>query len=286
MADYSSSRFPFGGQYLENAVDTSRYRLEPLISPEQLRSRYLFGIPLISFLPNPITKKFDVMTDDILKDYINLSANQIELETGLVIFPTQFQESKPWDESEYRAFGYFKMQNKPIASIDSFQVVSADGAVMFTVPVSWISPGELVHGQVNIIPLLVSLADGGGIVGPNSGAGGASAAFLSFLAQTGRHWIPQFWKCTYTAGFSNNGQLPSVVNDLIGCMTAIRVLGMLSPTNLHNSRSLGVDGLTQSIGGQGPAVWARRLDELNFQKETLIKKLKKMYGQKFVAGSL
>ena len=108
--------------------------------------------------------------------------------------------------------------------------------------------------------------------------------FLNILGQ--KPWVPAFWGIEYTTGFQN-GQVPVIVNDLIGTIAAQRVLSMLAATYARsNSTSLSIDGMSQSISTPGPQVFKVRLDELAEQRKLLTNKVKKLFQQKFIVGNI
>src|SRR4051812_30795247 len=81
-----------GQQYPETSTVTPWGRLEPLLTPEQLKNRHLFGIPLVSRHIDPETGKPYKITNDMIKDFIGLAVNQAEVELGLDIMPVKYAE--------------------------------------------------------------------------------------------------------------------------------------------------------------------------------------------------
>lgn len=272
--DYSNSKPGLGAIYLDHAIDSVLFaRTEPLMTPELLKQRFLFGIPLESPFLDPVTRKRPVLTDAALKDYIIRAVNVVEFETGMVIFPTQFAEKYPYDKAEYESFGYFRLEHRPICSIESLTITFADNHDLFEIPPDWIETAYLIRGQVNIIPLSLSVSGGGGI--PN-GSPGMGAVFLSMMQRTA--WVPAYWKLVYTAGFPN-GQIPYVVNELIGIVAAMDILSQLAAVNARTtSTSLGIDGLSQAVGTPGPNLYTVRLQDLKLRRDDLVARLKAFCG--------
>lgn len=280
--DYSDSKSGLGAVYLDHAVDSVLFaRTEPLITPELLKQRFLFGVSLESPFVDPITKKKPVLTDAALKDYIIRAVNLAEIEVGMVIFPTQFAEKHAYDKPEYDCFGYFRLDHRPICSIESLTINLSNNSDLFKIPNEWIETAYLLRGQINIIPLAVAVVTAGNFSGvvPNAGA-----AFLTFLQKTA--WVPAYWKAVYTAGFPN-GQIPVVVNELIGVLAAMDILSQLAAVNARvTSTSLGIDGMSQSVGTPGPNLYTVRLDDLRMRKDGLVRKLKAYLGLSFFANNL
>jgi len=287
MPDYSNSKgLPPdhlgnpGKTYPENAVASPWGRLEPLLTTDQLVSRFLFGIPLVSRMKDPRTNKPMVITDDMLKDYIRLALDTAEAECAIDIMPVKYSEKFAFDKAEYDQFGFFKCTHKPVYSVDLLSVRPSDNQDVFIVPLEWVETAFLTYGQINIIPLTLAITSNG-ITNSQTGGG---AVFLNILGQ--KPWVPAFWGIEYTTGFQN-GQVPVIVNDLIGTIAAQRVLSMLAATYARsNSTSLSIDGMSQSISTPGPQVFKVRLDELAEQRKLLTNKVKKLFQQKFIVGNI
>ena len=287
MADYSSSKPAGGGAiYPENAVASEFYgRLEPLITPAQLKSRFLKGIPLILKIRDPETQQFFRITDDELKDYILTAMDEAENETGLFFMPTQFSEKLPYQRQDFEQFGYQQIGRKPISSIESLTVRLSDQSDIFVFPTEWIETGNLVHGQLNIIPLAFQGVQGGtGIIG--GGIDGGSGTSVFFNSLWNREWVAALFNITYTTGFPN-GMMPRLVNQLVGNIVTMQVLSQLAAAFSHaTSTSLGIDGLSQSVSGPGPNRYTVRMKELQDQRNLLVRKLKKLFGTGIVVGTV
>lgn len=280
MSDYTKSKKGFGELIPENEVSSAWDRTEPLVTPEVVRTRHLFGIPLVSNIVNPITKKLDVITDDIIKDLIAGAVSDLEIELGIHIFPSQKRERHSFDYNEFQSFGYFKLRQRPCASIESLKIESSDGISFFDVPLEWIETGNLHQGQINILPLSP------GTFGSMSIMTGGPGALVFMSALQARGNIPAYWTAEYTAGFPD-GMLPRVINDLIGIQTSMNVLSMLSATYARsNSTSLGIDGMSQSVSTPGPNLWTARTQDLNTKKEKLVSRIKTMFGLKMFSGTI
>lgn len=280
MSDYSKSKPGFGDILPENEVASAWDRSEPLVTPELIRQRHLFGIPLVSNIINPVTKKFDVVTDDMIKDLISGAVSDLETELGIHIFPSKKRERHPFDYNEFESFGYFRLRQRPCASIEALKIESADGVNFFDVPTEWIETGYLHQGQINILPLSP------GTFGSMSIMTGGPAALVFMQALQARGNIPAYWTAEYTAGFPD-GMLPRVINDLIGIQTAMNILSMLAATyGRSNSTSLGIDGMSQSISTPGPNLWTARSKDLDDKKKKLVSRIKTIFGLKMFSGNI
>lgn len=279
MAIYTGSKSGTGDAYPHDTVDSASWkRMEPMLTPDKLRQNFLFGIPLVSQIPDPITKKAQVMTDAILQDYIVRAVAKAEEEANLLIMPVQLKERHPFDRGDYLSYGYLKTNKRPIASVEAFTVTTADGTDIFTVPNDWIEPGYLHRGQLNIIPITAAYSNSF-----NTGTAG-TVAFLNFLGT--HHWLPAFFYVKYTAGFTD-GNVPVVVNELIGTIAAMNILSQLAVTYAKStSTSISIDGVSQSVGTPGPNIFAVRMQELAEERKRLVGQIKRMVGQRFPSNNV
>lgn len=284
MADYGDSKGGPGQVFLDGSDDDSAggwSRSAPLITPEEVRRKHLFGIPLVSGTKDPVTKRAMVLTPDDIRDKIDDSVAMVEAETGLVLFPTQFEEKHAFDVQEYQSFGYFRLKKRPVTSIERMLVTPSNDIDVYEVPLDWVETANLHMGQVNIIPLTIALSKQGTLI-PTSAAGGA--VFLAIFGY--KSWIPAFWKIKYTAGFPS-AKVPKVINELIGTVAAMEILSQLAATYAKNSSgSLSIDGLSQSVSTPGPEIFTKRLKDLADKRLLLTKKLKAMYGTTLFSGNV
>ena len=263
---------PMGSQ-----VDSSGAfsRVESMLTPEMMRSRFLFGIPMWSFLPDPISGKRQEYTSDMQKDAITRAINRLELHGGFSIQPVQKTKRLPFDRLEYQNFGYFQLPDKPITSVISLMVKpAADLGAVYVVNPAWIDPGQFQRGQVTIIPYQPATAMAYSPAGIMP-VGGGGSVFLATLGQCS--WVPSMWEVTYICGF-DEGRVPVVINELIGTMVAINILSELGATNRRGNYSVGMDGASQSVSTGGPNVYSDRIKQLLEDKAILLNKLRKKFG--------
>jgi hypothetical protein len=279
MADYTNSKSGPGVVFPDNAVETSWNRVEPLVKPEQVKSRHLFGIPLVSAMKDPLTGKAQVYTDDLIRDTIDRAVGLAETETGLDIFPIRNKEKQPFDRNEYQSFGYMRLERRPVASVEVLSITPPNGNNLYSVPLEWIETAYLPKGQINLIPIGNAIA-----YGSVAQVGSGGALFLNVLGAQG--WVPAFWQVEYTSGFPD-GMIPKPINELIGVIAAMEILSALGATyGKSQSHSLGIDGLSQSISTPGPQIFKNRYDELAEKRQKLVKKLKTQYGLNLFSGNV
>lgn len=279
MADYTKTKSAPGRIYPDDAVEVTWNLVEPLVTPTQVKSRFLFGIPLVSAMKDPGTGKNQVYTDDMIKDCIDRAIAQAELDTGIDIFPKQLREKAAFDRHLYQQFGYFRTQHRPAASIEALTITPPTGNDLYAVPLEWIEAANMHTGQINIIPFGNSIA-----YGTPAAVAAGGALFLNLFSSM--PWVPAFWQFAYTVGFPD-GVLPRFVNELIGVNAAIDILSSLAATYARStSHSLGIDGLSQSVSTPGPDIFTKRLNDLMDKQKRLAKKTKTHYGLTLFAGTI
>lgn len=273
MSDYTQSKSGPGALFPDNAVDTSGWnRLEPLITPAQVKRRHLFGIPMVSGIKDPLTKKAQVYDDELIQDTIERAVSMAEDEAAIDIFPVRVKEKHGFKREDYLAFGYMRLERRPAASVEALSITPANGMSLYNVPLDWIETGYLSRGQINIVPITSTVA----FQGP-APVGSGGALFLQILGQQG--WVPGFWQVEYTSGYPD-GQLPRVINELVGVIAAMEVLGSLAATYAGNtSHSLGIDGMSQSVSTPGGQIYGPRMEELAAKRKKLAKQIKSEMGQ-------
>jgi hypothetical protein len=272
--DFTNSRDGLGEIYHENSIATTWLDSEPLITPEKLVRTHLWGIPLISGMINPFTKRPDVLDNERLKEFIIEAVGLAELESKIDIFPKKYREKHPFDKCQQDQLGYMQLRHRPVQSIQSMVIAAANEAKLYTINLEWIDIGFLHQGQISLIPL--SLATQNGVPGALATSQSGGAAFLSIWGN--RNWINSFFEIEFTTGFKD-GNVPRVVNQLIGVIAAMEVLSMLGSTfSGSNSSSLGIDGLSQSTSQPGMNRFANRLTELGAKRRWLVSRLQSNVG--------
>lgn len=280
MAIYDGSSnggFPskpaIGADSPDSAIDQADWQhAGPLVTAQQLRDEFLFGIPLVSPNRDPITGKAAVMTDPLVDKIIKKAVTIAAQECRIDIMPVQRVRKLPFDRAEYEAWGYMRLPERPVSSLDSLQVVPSNEQAVYTVPLEWVDAIHLRQGMIFIIPLTVVMANGG-VVNSQSAGG---ALFLSLLGN--KPWVPAFWEVTYTSGF-RSGAIPVIVNELIGTIAAMTVLSQLAAAHaMDSSFSLGLDGASQSISTAGPEIFAQRMKELADDRQKYVKQIRAWAG--------
>jgi cell division protein ZapA (FtsZ GTPase activity inhibitor) len=249
-------------------------RVEQMITPETLVARYLKTIP---------AKTLQGFTPDDIKDQIEIAVNEFELLTDIKVYQTQMKERVPYDSQLYKGFMFMKMNHRPILSVEKVTVESTNGQVIYTVPLDWIERGFFHKGQINLLPIMAVFGNS-----YNTIVNGVPSGAMIFLqGQTGHQWLPAFWSVEYTTGVCHkDGNIPVIVNDVIGMIAAINILSDLQTKYIFTSQSLSQDGLSQSSSGPGPQTYEKRIEHLEQRKERLLQQLKKVTHNKYFLSNI
>lgn len=265
--NYGVANYPV----LANKTSGLIKRIESILTPEQLRSRYLKGIDTSQW------------TNEELKDRIQLSISEAEMLIDVPITPVRRKEKHPFDKNLYQQFVHIMTNFGPISSVEKLGIKSSNDVDIFPIPPDWIESARFFQKQVNVIPLTVVGATG---ITTGQPTGAAGLAFIAAM-NGGIHWVPSYWEIEYTTGVcSKEGQVPLIVNELIGAIAAIEILGNLGPQNINTSVSVSHDGISQSSSNPGPALYQTRIGELTAKKEDYIKKLRRIYYNKYYLSNI
>ena len=290
--DLTNSKKGTASVYPDGAIDAAGglTRVEPFLTPSQLKTRFLFGIPLVS----PITK--EKLTDEMIQDSIRRAANQLEFDARVDIFPVLKRQRLPFDPNMYYQYIYCEFPNKPIQKVVRLAICSASyqdtdpvnqdaqypsGAQIYQIPNDWIEMGNARKGRINVIPINPAFT----AVSSSDAISGSGSALLTFIGAMG--WVPAYWTVEAVTGFcSEDGQIPVIVNELIGQRAAMMLLDNLIPLFRVVSQSLSVDGLGQSNSDQLQQLLKQKRDDLKEAYDAGVQKLKAYVGNKLFSSNV
>lgn len=276
MADYSKNvKAAPGRPDPENSIDSSFSRYGPLITAQELKDKFLYGIRLKS----PETGQ--EMTLDMIDEHILEAIAEVEDECHISIFPTQLTERQSFDRNLWQSLGYIKLRHRPVISVEDLSIVSSNDVKLWTISSDWIDKGNMSKGLLYILPL--NIAQVPQASGTNGGPTGG-AVFLALLG--GASWVGAYWQIQYSIGFKD-AEFPRQINALIGCVASINILSQLAAANARSSsKSLGIDGLSQSSSGPGPGIYDTAIAALEKRRQMLVRKAKNSYGLSMFVGEL
>lgn len=251
--DKTPTTTPFPAFEVEQEPGVTRYSSLP--TPQSMRQTVLFGLPLKSFMTG------QEVTDESIQHYIDQAISEVEHMLDMYIAPVTFRERHDYSRHQFFwSFGYFKVNHGPILDVSKFQLTFNNGQVGPATPPLVDIPLEFVHVQpqeqtVQLVPAQ-GVTISGLIVSVYSGLG-----FHAFNNQALSHW-PGAILIEYRAGFEE-GKVPALLTGLIENMAAYKMLSTMGPILFpQNSVSIGIDGVSQSVGTLGPGFLQNRLADL------------------------
>lgn len=215
--------------------NTNHDRVEPLISVELLKKRYLFGVDTTDGNGNPLE-------DEVFQSYINTAVSMLEHSLDISITPRKLVgpdccEKKDYNANDYWQWSYFQLNNVPIIDVLEVRAVYPNANIL-KYPKEW-NKLQKHDGILRLIPTAGSIAqfqvDAGG------------QYFPEIFRYNGM--VPLVWEIDYIAGFED-GKIPIALNSAIGLLAAVIALVNTSDNILGPgvaSQSISLDGLAQSV---------------------------------------
>lgn len=223
-----------------------------VLSVQQLKDRYLFGISLEDSNGNPIP-------DAVFENEIKQSFSWVESQLDLVLLPTPvLNEKHDYIQREVDQFFWTYPSKKPVQSVQAVRL-HVPGTNATTFPASWyeLSPST---GSIEVVPQ--------GSFTYHRQVGFSPYYTQAFLSVTRRR-IPNAIEIDYTAGFPE-GKIPGDILSIVGKSAAIgplRIAGNILLGAGVAGQSISIDGLGQSISltKQGNGAFAAMIND--FQQD-------------------
>lgn len=205
---------------------------ESVLTVPDLKNHFMFGLDLTDDDGNPFPQS-------MFEFAIRAAVDELEKVLQIKIKPTQIiSERQDYYRQDYLDFAFIQLNNYPIVSVERVSMKYPTAQSEITFPTEWYQINT-AHGQVHLIPTSGSLSQ---IL---MGKGGD---YLTFVWK-GWDWMPNLWRIDYTAGFLA-GQIPNDIIGVIGrmaCFYPLNIAGDLVGGIAIASKSIGIDGLSQSI---------------------------------------
>lgn len=243
-------------------------RCEPVISIEQLKARYLFGIDLTD-------KDGRTMPDDTIQYAIDSAVSYLEHKLDIVILQRKILN----EEHDYRSinntnFNFISLKKRPLIDVTVVKARYAPGSDLQEYPKEWYVV-EKDAGQLQLVPR------GASTIAQASYLPGMMGNSPFLLGRTGS-W-PHLFAVDYIAGFCDN-QVPAVINEMIGLKAAYNLFEVLGDIILGigaPSTSVSLDGASTSrsnSAGAGATVFSARMKSYNERLNDYIDTVRKYYN--------
>lgn len=262
-----------GFEFPPNAASDSQFtRSEPLITPEDFRLRYLFGIDLTDEHGNEIPR-------EVFQQQINAAVSYFEHKLDIIIHPTKFVERYDYRAVDYIEFNFLQLKKRPLSSVELIKAKFPNNRDLVEYPKDWYTIDK-EGSQVQLVPIEGTFS---GLIITQGGS------YLPQIYGTRQYW-PHLFEITYTAGFDNDC-IPSILNEMIGLQAALSVFEILGDITLGpgvQSESVSIDGASTSKNLSSSAmysVYGSRIENYRRKLEDYTKTLKKYYsGLNFVVS--
>ena len=213
-----------------------------------LRRTFFHGVPLTDPNGNDMapetTELFVATAIGEWERYLDLA---VVAEAGIV-------ETHDYDRENWSKFSHLRLHRRPVRAVSAVDIMYGV-TLVYSFPVDWIRVYS-VPGQLNLFPSLGSLASPLAI--------GSVQALVPTLQATS--WAPHVIRVTYDAGWAGDA-IPVDLALAIGMTAALSIFVQLSDIAFGAgiaSLSLGLDGLSQSLGTTASAMfgtYSARIEE-------------------------
>jgi hypothetical protein len=253
-------------------------RTEPLIDAQRLKDEFLFGVPLQSSLTE------EKLPMRVLDSAIRKAVGDVETSVHIAVSPIRLEDRFDFERADDLSFGTRQLTRWPVLQVEHLRALwpgRNDVLSQF---------GQENSGEVDYPTSWVSLQGDSGLIRVVPNTGSIVAADASFLSSSAYRSIvlgglkswPNMWRITYVSGFRHD-HVPVIVNDLIGTLAALKILGMMGPAVFPvNGQAIGIDGMSQSTSTAGPQWLAGRCAELTADRDRLVLQMKSYYGTDLV----
>lgn len=238
---------------------------DSVLTVSTLKQNFMFGLDLTDDDGNPFPQA-------MFEFAIRAAIDSLEKVLQIKIKPTTISgEYQDYYRQDYMDFAFIQLNNYPIVSVTKVAMKYPTAQTEIIFPTEWYQINT-AHGQVHLIPTSGSLSQ---IL---MGKGGD---YLTFVWK-GWDWMPNLWRIDYTAGFAS-GTVPYDVLGVIGkmaCFYPLNIAGDLVGGIAIASKSIGIDGLSQSINTTSSpenAGYSARLRQYERELKTEIPRLQAFY---------
>jgi hypothetical protein len=255
------------------AYNQRPYKSIPIITPDELKRIFLFGVNLTDDDGNPYP-------EEMFNFYI-LSAQQwLEVQLGgLMLCENEIEEVHDYYMNDYMSYAFIRLFRYPVTEVESLEIQFPLASNLLKFDSSWYRVESVGH-TVQLVPTAgtfstILLSQGGN--------------FLPLFYQ-GLQQVPGLWRVKYKAGFKKD-QIPQMIKEIVGMKAAmgpLNIAGDLIAGAGIASKSISLDGLSQSISTTASATnagYGARILQYNKEIDARLKSLREYYtGINFVVA--
>lgn len=205
-----------------------------VLSPKNLKDKYFFGIDLSS-------DQGTSLSDDDFEFYIKAAQREIEEYLNVRLKKQVIFENQDFINQQWKEWGYIKCTYPVNCALQLEGFLNKTKQV--TYPSSWLSTKKidddgLYHRNLYLVPAGDATQHSEAIV---------YSGIVPQLGYLHNKRIPNYWNITYVTGFD---EVPHTIINAVGKLAAINIFHELGDIILSAgiaSKSIGIDGLSQSI---------------------------------------
>lgn len=183
-------------------------QFEPVLTPKQLKERYLFGLPLKDVQGNEIPEA-------ALQHYISSAIQYLEMNLDIVILERTFEEKYDYRAVDYTSFNFIQLKKRPLCELIELKAMFPNNTELVKYPEEWYVV-EKEGAQIQLSPVEGSFS---GLIVTQGGS------YVPLIYGTRDYW-PHLFNVKYKAGFCPD-QVPVLINEMIGMQAAIRTFEVL-----------------------------------------------------------
>ena len=248
-----------------NEAKNKRPKTGLIISPEELKATFLFGIDLTNDDGDPFP-------EPLFEFYIRSAQNWLEQQLGgIVLCEKEIVETRDYMVNDFQSFGFLKLFRFPVQSVEEVAAQFPLSTNRLVFSRDWYRV-EQAGNHVNLVPRQGALS---------SILLGQGGNFLPLL-YGGVQFIPHFWTIKYTAGWKPD-DIPFNLKEIVGMKAAmgpLNIAGDLIAGAGIASKSISLDGLSQSISTTASATnagYGARILQYNKEIESRMENLRSFY---------
>jgi hypothetical protein len=238
-----------------NSINTTVdfMRTEPILTVEDLKTRYLFGVKLTD-------EEGNELPEETMQHFINSAVSYLEHKLDIIIKPTDFSERYDYKAKDYVHFNFMQLKKRPVLEIEQLKAKFPHNRDLIDYPEEWYVL-EPESAQVQLSP----------VEGTFSGLIVTQAGTHMPLIYGVRNYWPHLFEIKYTAGFCPD-KVPVLINEMIGMQAAIRAFEILGDIVLGPGtagESVALDGASVSKQTTASAMYSAFSARITSYKEQM-----------------